>query len=258
MLQPALSYLKFIKNSSNQHGVHSPFVYNLLTKCLYTSETPEAFNIVKEHRKWLLQNNTEIEVTDFGAGSRVFKSNLRKVSAIAKNAGMTKKRQRLLSKLVAYLKPSEILEIGTSVGLATVAMRSGNDAATITTVEGCSATSGIAQEAFEHFGFSDIEQINNKFDVFFDSENFRSELDFVFVDGNHSKEATLDYFNKLLPKMTNEGVIIFDDIYWSSAMTEAWQTICNHPKVTVSIDTYQWGLAFFRKEQQKEHFTLRV
>lgn len=29
------SYIKFFLKSSNQHGVHSPFVFSYLTKCLY-------------------------------------------------------------------------------------------------------------------------------------------------------------------------------------------------------------------------------
>jgi len=41
-------------------------------------------------------------------------------------------------------------------------------------------------------------------------------------------------------------------------MTEAWETIIKHPKVTVSIDTFFWGIIFFRDEQAKEHFTIRV
>lgn len=31
------TYLKFLFRSTNQHGVHSPFVYRYLTKCLYKS-----------------------------------------------------------------------------------------------------------------------------------------------------------------------------------------------------------------------------
>ncbi len=54
------------------------------------------------------------------------------------------------------------------------------------------------------------------------------------------------------------SVFIFDDIYWSKPMSEAWAIIINHPKVTVSIDTFYWGIVFFRKEQVKEHFTVRV
>lgn len=30
-----LSYLKFLLKSTNEHGVHSPFIFDYLTKCLY-------------------------------------------------------------------------------------------------------------------------------------------------------------------------------------------------------------------------------
>ena len=32
------SYIKFILKSTNQHGVHSPFVFNYVTKCLYSKQ----------------------------------------------------------------------------------------------------------------------------------------------------------------------------------------------------------------------------
>jgi hypothetical protein len=41
-------------------------------------------------------------------------------------------------------------------------------------------------------------------------------------------------------------------------MTEAWEIIKQHPKVTVTINTFYWGFVFFRSEQIKEHFTIRV
>ena len=85
-----------------------------------------------------------------------------------------------------------------------------------------------------------------------------TNYDLIFFDGNHNKEATLKYFNQLLPKAHNNSIFIFDDIYWSKGMTEAWEEIKQHEKVTVSIDTFFWGIIFFRKEQAKEHFTIRV
>ena len=68
----------------------------------------------------------------------------------------------------------------------------------------------------------------------------------------------MNYFEILLPTITNETVWIFDDIHWSEEMEEAWKIIKKHPKVTVTIDTFQWGLVFFRKEQEKEHFVIRI
>ena len=78
----------------------------------------------------------------------------------------------------------------------------------------------------------------------------------IYFDGNHSKKATLEYFELLLSTATNDSVWIFDDIHWSSDMEEAWEVIKNHPLVTVTIDTFQWGIVFFRKEQKKEHFII--
>jgi hypothetical protein len=44
----------------------------------------------------------------------------------------------------------------------------------------------------------------------------------------------------------------------SKSMTEAWDIIKQHPQVTVTIDTFFWGVVFFRKEQLKEHFVIRL
>jgi len=60
----------------------------------------------------------------------------------------------------------------------------------------------------------------------------------------------------MLPTISNESIWIFDDIHWSKDMEEAWEMIKNHSKVTVTIDTFQWGIVFFRKEQVKEHFII--
>ena len=74
MLFQIKSYLKFLWNSKNEHGVHSPFVFNLLTKCFYDKKSKPEYSILKNYRKSLLENKNFIEVTDFGAGSKVFKS----------------------------------------------------------------------------------------------------------------------------------------------------------------------------------------
>ena len=92
MLHILKSYLKFLWNSKNEHGVHSPFVFDLVTKCFYDKKKHFEYKVLKNYRNSLLQNKNTIEVTDFGAGSRVFKSNTRAINKIAKNAGISSKR----------------------------------------------------------------------------------------------------------------------------------------------------------------------
>lgn len=252
------SYLKFLWNSKNEHGVHSPFVFSLVTKCFYDKNEYAEYSILKNYRKSLLENTDTIEVTDFGAGSRVFKSNARAINQIAKNAGITVKRAELLFRIANYFKPQNILEIGTSLGLATAALSLGNKKAEIITLEGCPETSSVAKNLFGKF------DLNADFVVAEFSQYLKDlaiptpQFQLIYFDGNHSKEATLHYFEMLLPTITNDCVWIFDDIHWSAGMEEAWEIIKQHPKVTVTIDTFQWGLVFFRSEQPKEHFVIRA
>jgi len=253
------SYIQFLWHSKNQHGVHSPFVYNLVTKCFYKEHDYPEYKLLKAYRKDLLQNKNTIEVTDFGAGSRVFKSTTRQIAKIAKTAGISTKRAKLLFRIVNYFQPQNILEIGTSLGLATSALSLGNLNSRITTLEGCTETSAIARNQLQKFNCNNVESVITEFENYF--KNYQLSIvnyQLIYFDGNHSKEATLEYFELLLPTISNETVWIFDDIHWSPDMEDAWKIIKNHPKVKVTIDTFQWGIVFFRFEQEKEHFIIRV
>jgi predicted O-methyltransferase YrrM len=259
MLFQIKSYLKFLWHSKNEHAVHSPFVFSLITKCFYDRKPKTAYSVLEEYRNSLLQNKKSISVNDFGAGSKVFKSNSREIAKIAKTAGISIKRAELLFRITHYFQPESILEIGTSLGLATSALSLGNLTAKITTLEGCPETTKIAQNQFRQFGLSNVNLVTTEFkNYLINNESSIINYQLIYFDGNHSKKATLDYFELLIPTITNETVWIFDDIHWSSDMEEAWEMIKKHPKVTVTIDTFQWGLVFFRYEQNKQDFIIRV
>jgi len=260
MFHQIKSFLKFIYLSKNEHGVHSPFVFKLVTQCFYDNKKYADYSILIKYRYSLLKNRNTIEVTDFGAGSRVFNSNTRPIDKIAKTAGITQKRAELLFRIVQYFQPKSILEIGTSLGLATSALAlGGNENANILTLEGCLNTAAAAQNQFEKFGFKNIASVVTEFSTYLKrSELLPSTFDLIYFDGNHAKQATLEYFDLLVPTIGNETIWIFDDIHWSVDMEEAWEAIKSHPKVTVTVDTFQWGIVFFRTEQPKEHFVIRT
>ena len=252
------SFILFLLKSTNQHGVHSPFVYNLVTKCFYKKTTVDKLNLLKTVRNWLHNNHKIIRVVDFGNGSKVFKNNERKVADISKVAGISTKKALLLIRIIEYFKPQNMLEIGTSVGLSAATLSIGNPSAKIKTLEGCKNTATIAQELFDAFKLENIQIITGDFNNTLPTALNNKNLDLVYFDGNHQKEATLNYFSACLKVAHNNSIFIFDDINWSSEMQEAWLIIKEHPKVTVSIDTFFWGIIFFRKEQEKEHFTIRI
>ena len=252
------SYLKFIWKSTNSHGVHSPFVFDLVRKCFYDKTNYSEYTILEKYRNSLLANKNTIEVTDFGAGSRVFKSNTRAICDIVKNAGISPKRAQLLFRIVKYFQPKNILEIGTSLGLATSALAL-TENSNVLTLEGCPETMKQCQLQLQKFNLNNVTCVNTEFSIQLKTYNLQpTTYNLIYFDGNHSKKATLEYFELLLPTISNETIWIFDDIHWSEGMEEAWEVIKKHPKVTVTIDTFQWGIVFFRSEQVKENFVVRT
>ncbi|WP_442844635.1 O-methyltransferase [Leeuwenhoekiella sp. H156] len=256
MWYTAKAYLKFLRKATNQHGVHSPFVYAFVTRCLYDRKSKDDYQKLKQYRQDLLNTSEVIEVTDFGAGSRVFKSNTRAVKDIAKHAGATLKRMKLLYRMVSYFKPKTILELGTSLGLATSALalpKTGK----VTSLEGCPQTADVARQALNTAGINTVEILIGDFSETLKQQKNRN-FDLIYFDGNHSKEATLAYFEELLVTVHNDSIWVFDDIYWSEGMTEAWERIKQHPKVRVTVDCFWLGFVFFRAEQAEEHFKIRL
>ncbi len=260
MLYQILSYFKFLHLSVNLHGIHSPFVYQLTTNCFKKNNKniSDQFLKFKDFQKSLLNNKKSIYITDFGAGSRVFKSDLREISAIAKNAGITNKKAKLLLKIIQYFKPQKILEIGTSLGLGTSCLSIGNSKAKIFTLEGCPQTAQIAQNQFDDFNLQNINIKVGDFKDTLQQATQDQQFDLIYFDGNHTKKATLQYFKQCLSTVHNNSIFIFDDIHWNKDMEEAWEQIKDHKKVTVSIDLFHWGIIFFRKEQPKQHFNIKV
>ncbi|WP_040278226.1 O-methyltransferase [Psychroserpens damuponensis] len=252
-----IQYIKFLLKSTNQHGVHSPFVYDLVTQCFYDKTEYPEYAKLKNYRNSLLKNKKNIKITDFGSGSKVFKSNERQISAIAKNSGTSLKRAQLLYRLVKYLNPKHTLELGTSLGIATQAMALAKTDNHIISLEGCPNISKFARKQISE---ATIKNITIKTGAFKTTlPNLKDQTyDLIFFDGNHNKTATLNYFETLINQSHNDSVFIFDDIYWSKDMMKAWEIIKTHPKVTVTIDTFFWGLVCFRTEQVKENFTIRV
>ena len=252
------SYLNFLLNSKNQHGVHSPFVYKLVTQCFYDKSPRKAYKTWKLAKLELLNDKTLISVEDFGAGSRVFKTNQRAVNQIAKNVGITQKRAQLLNRICSYLKIENALELGTSLGLGSLAMTLNNHVK-LDTVEACPNTLKRAEILFKNFNFtSQISTHKSNFNQLIKSLSPTKTYDLIYIDGHHNYEATWHYFNQLKPHAHDQTIFIFDDIHWSKEMTKAWQDISNSPEIHVSIDTFYWGICFKRPEQAKEHFRIRI
>lgn len=259
--QLGLRYIHYWMKSSNAkgHGIHSPFVFELVDKVFIDDRNFYVFPLIEAAREELLYNNSSIAVTDFGAGSRVNKNYSRTISSIAKSSLKPKKFGQLLFKLVNYFGSTTILELGTSLGITTSYLAAANHNGLVITMEGAPEIAKQAERHFQHIGLHNIEQIVGNFDETLSNVLQKNKiLDFVFIDGNHRFEPTIRYFNMLKPNLHENSVLVFDDIHWSKEMELAWAAIKEDDSVTLTIDLFFIGLVFFRKEQKKkQHFIVQ-
>lgn len=246
-------------NNSRGHGMHSPFVFNFITKVLNDAVTYKDYALVESLRQSLLQDHTVIEVQDFGAGSTTTNSNQRKISAIARHAAKPKKYGQLLYRMVQYYKPQTMLELGTSLGITSSYMAMGNPKGKLITLEGAPVIAATAGKNFTALQLQNIQQVVGPFEQTLQNALIsNSPVDFAFLDGNHRLQPTLDYFSQLLPHIHNDTILVFDDIHWSLEMEQAWQQIIAHESVQCSIDLFFIGVVLFRKEfLEKQHFAIR-
>lgn len=265
--QLSLRYLGYYFSASNGkgHGMHSPFVFEFISSVLNDKTIYPAYFEVEKLRTQLLQDQSEITIEDWGAGSVTSKSNQRTVASIAKNAAKPAKYGQLLFRIIKYYQPQNMLELGTSLGITTAYLSLANPLASLVTLEGAHALVTLGRQNLASLDISNVEIIQGQFDenlpgVIKETKEAKeySSVDFAFVDGNHRYEPTVKYFYQLLSVRNNQSIFVFDDIHWSREMEQAWDLIKNHPEVMCSIDLFFIGIVIFRKEfKEKQNFCIR-
>jgi predicted O-methyltransferase YrrM len=210
-------------------------------------------------RKQLSGNSETIAVTDFGAGSKKLNSTHRSIKQIVTHGIAPQKQTEFLYRLINFLNPKTVVELGTSVGLTTLYLAKAAPKATVYTLEGCENLTAFSTQLFKINHVKNIASITGNFnDTLPKLLNSLTTVDVLYIDGNHAYEPTMRYFELALQKRNEKTVFIFDDITWSEGMQQAWREICAHQEVTLSLDFFFFGVIFFRKEHKhKEHFILK-
>jgi predicted O-methyltransferase YrrM len=194
---------------------------------------------VKKYRNSLLDNSTPFLKSDFGAGSR--RPGPATIAAKARQISVNPVFGLLLYRVVARNKPHTIIELGTAFGVSTMYLSSGNPDARVITVEANPQLATMASIAFETYNYGNITVLNKTFeDSLPELSPLISAGTLVFIDGNHTFEATMKYFSFF----SEAGILVFDDIVWSDGMKKAWRAIRRSPRCRKSIDLFRMGVVY--------------
>lgn len=253
-----IHYLIYYFKSSNLHGIHSPFVYELVKNVIYAkSQKPFDYKSFENLRKRVYRDTRPLTGIDYGAGSSNTSNS--SLGRFAQSSTKSVKYCNLLYRLALWKKPHHALEFGTALGFSAAYQAAGfKEDTKFTTMEGNPWFAKEAKGNLNRLNLNKIEVVEGPFKEVLPSVlNKFPKLDWVFFDGNHQLEATLEYFETCLAKASHHALFIFDDINWSTDMRKAWTSIKKHPSVGLTIDLFFMGLVFLEPRAEKEHFVVR-
>lgn len=216
-------------------GVHSPFVFNLITKVIEEKCSYYSFYDIELLRKQLLQT--------------------RSIGEIVKREAIRPKHGALLFRLTNYFKSKNILQIGTTMGLSTLYLTSYATGLKCIALENVPEFAAIARQAFAKEGRNPIDlRIGNYKDLLPQALNDINSLDFVFFNTLYEQHNNLWLFNECMKYAHNDTVFVFEGIKASRKMRELWEEICACPEVTVTLDLYSLGIVLFNKKLHKRDY----
>lgn len=254
-LDHVTGYLSYYLKAGNRHDLHSPFVYQLNEAVFRHDRILPVHREIESLRRKMLQDDTKIPAEDYGAGSFNNNTAERKLSEIVSHSSKSPRYARLLYRLVKYLQPVSMLELGTAAGVSALYQINGNPSSELITLEGNRALASVAEQYLKG---TNVRVIAGKFEDSLPGVlNTRSPFQYVFLDGNHRYEPMMKYFEMILPYLDEEAVIIVDDINWSDEMKLVWSDMKKDQRLQVSVDLFQMGLLFKRSGLSKQDFTIR-
>ncbi|MEJ2006344.1 MAG: class I SAM-dependent methyltransferase [Cyclobacteriaceae bacterium] len=239
--------------ATDRHSLHEPFAYNLYQNVIIDQDTDPDFSSIEQIRSSYALKRQKLDLQVLGAASKQGKRSLRQLALY----GSTRPTYaRMLYRLTRFMEVSNVIELGTSLGLTSLYL-SNDPGVKLLTLEGDPILIAQAKQQFEGMKRKNITIIGGNIDETFDEAlHFSGSVDMIYFDANHRYEPTKHYFEKAKDYIHENSVLVFDDIHWSPEMTRAWNMIKNDRDVTMTVDLYQMGFVFFRPFRRKYNYLL--
>ena len=221
----------------------------------------EVFSAIVKNQNTLKNEHKSINYHPFGTQNLT-------VSEIFNRAASPSFWGAFYRSLVVSSKAKTVLELGTNLGVGTEYFLNGLNfnenpkSNVMVTIEGVYDIADFTNTRLKQLIKTEnyqptLHNFKGSFEEMKDTvEALKVNFDIVFIDGDHTYSGTMKYWEIYKQTFSDNCILIFDDIYWTSGMRKAWNEIKSKPEVKLSIDLFKSGIIFFeRKNQNKpKHF----
>jgi len=259
------SIIKKIKKNNNISAVKVAEVYEYLTDNIWDQQEKLALGKINSLREDLLSSDEIMHFKMIWEPKESDQYNQEAsiaVKIMAQTAAIPPKWGDFHFRLLRTFKPENCLELGTNLGISTAYLCSAldlNQKGFLVTLEGNSKFAEVAARGMKSLDLSNLEIVTGLFSDTLDGVLLKyKKFDYVFIDGHHQKDPTLAYFDMIEPFLSENAVVIFDDIYWSEGMQEAWQKVIKNDHVQAAFDFYKLGVIIYNPKISKQSDQYRL
>ncbi len=202
------------------HGIHSPFVFGLITK------------VIEEKRPYYLYQDIQNILDD--------------------SPEITKKvtKYSLLNfRIINYFNAKNIIELGSGYGLNTLFLTAPLSGSKCIVVEKSARRKIIAENLYKKWNRNIIVHENLVSDI-------KEKQDCIYINLNYYEASYEEFISQLLPLVSENSFIIIKGIRTKKHHQTLWRKLKILKEVTVSLDLYNMGILFFNTKYHKRNYRI--
>jgi predicted O-methyltransferase YrrM len=212
---------------------------------------------IENLRERLARSDEQIQAVDYGTGSAETERTAEEmalgtpvvytVSDLCLSSSNPPQWDGVLFNIVRRLEPLRAVEMGTCLGLSAAyqgaALELNGRDGHLVTLEGAPTLAERSRTHLDELGVGRVTVRTGRFDDTLGPVVAELKpVDYVFVDGHHDGQATLDYFDLIAPHLGPSAVVVYDDIHYNDDMKRAWDRIAADERVTHAADLGSMGV----------------
>jgi predicted O-methyltransferase YrrM len=211
-------------------GVHSPFVFNLITKVIEEKAPYYAFDEIEK-----------------------FRANLRTGKSLAET--QHRNYGALLFRLIRWFNCRSALQIRGLNGIMSLYIASASSACTCTVLEEDPGMTAAARR------FAELKALNNlRFMTGDYATNIASLIsncrpfDLIFINMQGNAGQTAEILRQIQGLVCENTVLVVDGIAANKEMKSLWKRLKNYPATRVTVDLMAAGMVFFDSKLNRQHY----
>ena len=247
-----ISRLYYFKRARHRrgHGIHSPFLFRLITTVIEGKKTNPEFQSFRKLKKEALKSLKGKMVPELDHLFEQFHLPISKYRKLYRKIELPIHHLMAIFRLIRYFQPSNIFIFGPDFGVNAAVVCMATNKSAIYHIEEDPMFQRFTEELTIKCNFLNINYLHKK-------PHPTVKAEFCLINCPFDPLRSREIFQNRIDEHGTDDVVVIRGIHESKEMESVWLELKSSTEVRVSLDLFEIGIVLFRKGLQKEDFILK-